>query len=130
LAKRRARLAADNIVAPTRERQQRDRVERLDQQIADSSGAVARPYRAIDLLTIWERRGTITAEMHEAGETFRRLFASANLHPVRAVNFVAVRAAIGGDCLDPALHILAARERIWRALCAVGGIASPGGSII
>jgi hypothetical protein len=133
LAKRRAGLPAaqrDDIVSPTAERRQHGPVERLSRQIADAGGAVARPYRAVDTLAVMERRGSITAGMRKAGEHFRHLFRLAGLDPLHAASFVRVRVSTGARGDDPTERILAAKEKLWRAICAVGGLASAGGACL
>jgi hypothetical protein len=101
--------------------------------IADAEGRPARPYRAVDTLTIMERRGSITAGMRQAGEDFRRRFAMAQLDPLRALDLA--RLSLGdkptrrGDQV-PGLRAEAARTAVWRAILAVGGIASPAGSCL
>ena len=77
-------IPRDGIISA--ERLQHGPVELVPAIIADSSGRPARPYRAIDTLTIMERRGSITAGMRQAGEDFRRRFAAAQLDPLRALD--------------------------------------------
>ena len=74
-----------------------------------------------------ERRGAITAAMRAAGETFRDYFTSAHLEPLRAADLLR-----SGSCgrAEPGLRAEAARERVWRAIVAVGGLASAGGSCL
>jgi hypothetical protein len=127
--KRRRHPGSPDIIAPAPERLQHGKVERLDKPIADDLGAIARPYRAVDTLAIMERRGTITAGMRQAGETFRVKFTAAHLEPLRAANlYRTARSNYGGDALG--LKIENAREYIWRAICAVGGVASAGGACL
>jgi hypothetical protein len=109
-------------------------VELVPALIADSAGRPARPYRALDTLTIMERRGSITAGMRQAGEDFRQRFAVAQLDPLRALDIS--RLALGdkpghrGDERVLGQRAEAARAAIWRAIRAVGGIASPAGSCL
>jgi hypothetical protein len=101
--------------------------------IADAAGRPARPYRAVDTLTLMERRGSITAGMRQAGEDFRRRFALAQLDPLQALDIS--RLSLGdkpsrrGDPA-PGLRVEAARVAVWRAIGTVGGIASPAGSCL
>jgi hypothetical protein len=118
---------------PTPERRQHGIVERLERTIGDAAGHPSRPYRAVDTLLIMQRRGSITAGMRQAGEDFRARFAFAQLDPLRA--FDPSRLRLGErrprpDNDGPALRIEAARTQVWRAIQAVGGIASPGGSCL
>jgi hypothetical protein len=105
----------------------------LEGTIGDTSGHPSRPYRAVDTLLIMQRRGSITAGMRQAGEDFRARFALAALDPLRAVDLSHLRLgerSLRPDNDGPALRIEAARGQVWRAIQAVGGIASPGGSCL
>ena len=108
------------------ERLQHGPVELVPAIIADSAGRPARPLRAIDTLTIMERRGSITAGMRQAGEDFRRRFAAAQLDPLRALDLSRLslgdKPARRGDHA-PGHRAEAARAAVWRAIRAVGGIA-------
>jgi hypothetical protein len=125
---------SENVaVTPTPERRNHGIVERLERPIADESGRPARPYRAVDTLATMERRGSITAGMRQAGEDFRARFATAQLDPLRAPDWSRLRVGISsrfraGD--GPGLRIEGAREVVWRAILAVGGIGSPAGSCL
>jgi hypothetical protein len=125
---RRSGKAQPDIVAPSRHRLRQGLVERLSQPIADIDGAIARPYRAIDILGAMERRGAITQAMRAAGEHFRERFAAASLDPLRAASFE--WRPKGSVAAMPGLRAEAARQAVWRALCAVGGLASPAGSVL
>jgi hypothetical protein len=119
--------------SPTAERQRHGPIERLAQPIADAAGRPARPYRAVDTLAIMERRGSITAAMRQAGEDFRARFAIAQLDPLRALDLSHLRLGERGvrpDRDGPGQRIEAARTAVWRAIQAVGGIASPAGSCL
>lgn len=120
-------------VMPTPERRNHGIVERLERPIADESGRPARPYRAVDTLATMERRGSITARMRQAGEDFRARFATAQLDPLRAPDWSRLR--VGGSSgfraeNGPGLRIERARDVVWRAILAVGGIGSPAGSCL
>jgi hypothetical protein len=118
---------------PTVERLGHGPIERLDRAIADVQGNTSRPYRALDTLAVMERRGSITAGMRQAGEDFRKRFATAHLDPLRALDLSQLRfgerGSQGGD-EAPGLRIEAARDAVWRAVQAIGGIASPAGSCV
>ena len=120
-------------VGPTEERQRKGSIERLDRPIADETGRAARPYRAVDTLAAMERRGSITQGMRQAAEDFRVRFVTAQLDPLRALDYSRPRDGgtgrrYGGD--EPGLRIENAREQVWRAIVAVGGPSSPGGSCL
>lgn len=124
--------AAAAAVMPTAERRNHGPIERLERPIADDSGRTARPYRAVDTLAAMERRGSISPAMRQAGEDFRARFATAQLDPLRSVDLTRLRlggaSRIGGE--EPGLRIGGARETVWRAILAVGGLGSPGGSCL
>jgi hypothetical protein len=120
-------------LAPTPERRNHGLIERVDAPIADQTGRPGRPYRAIDTLAAMERRRSITAGMRQAGEDFRARFAVAQLDPLRVPDWSRLRH--GGpsrfnDADGPALRVEAARNAVWRAILAVGGIGSPAGSCL
>ena len=120
-------------LGPTPERHRQGRVERLAQPIADTAGHPAQPYRAVDTLVVMERRGSISAGMRQAGEDFRARFAVAQLDPLRAIDLSHLRIAEPGlrrEGDGPGRRIEAARSTVWRAIQAVGGIASPAGSCL
>jgi hypothetical protein len=129
---RTAAAGFDNA-GPTAERRQHGLVERLERTISDAAGHPARPYRAVDTLLIMQRRGSISAGMRQAGEDFRARFALAQLDPLRAVDLSRLRLgqrSLRSENEGPALRIEAARGQVWRAIQAVGGIASPAGSCL
>jgi hypothetical protein len=127
-------IVQDSAAAvPTPERRNQGVVERLDRPIADESGRPARPYRAVDTLAAMERRGSITAGMRQAGEDFRARFAVAQLDPLRVPDWSRPRhrGSIRFDDGDqPGLRIEAARNAVWKAIQAVGGVGSPAGSCL
>jgi hypothetical protein len=119
--------------APPPERGNHGEIERLEQTISDASGRAGRPYRFVDTLAAMERRGTITAGMRQAGESFRDRFAIAQLDPLSA--FDISRPRVGGksgfqSATGPALRVENARKVVWQAVLAVGGPASAGGSCV
>jgi hypothetical protein len=124
---------ADLAPPPTEERQRHGPVERQERPIADSSGGSARPYRAVDTLAAMERRGSISAGMREAGEDFRARFFTAQLDPLRALDYARPRDGGTGHLKGSGgsgLRVEGAREHVWRAILAVGGPRSPGGSCL
>jgi hypothetical protein len=118
---------------PTLERGEHELIERVERPIADVTGGLARPYRSVDILIMMERRGSITTAMRQAGEDFRVRFARAQLDPLRAIDYSRPRDGggvrhKGGD--GTGWRVEAARESVRRAVLAVGGPASPGGSCL
>lgn len=123
----------NTAVPPTPERYAHGFIERVAQAIGDDTGRPARPYRAVDTLAIMERKGSITPGMRQAGEDFRARFATAQLDPLRAFDLsrprnVAHSMSTSGE--GPGLRIEQARDAVWRAIIAVGGPSSAGGSCL
>lgn len=112
----------------TPERRRRGDVERLPQTIADEAGHPARPYRVVDTLTAMLRKGTITPAMRQAAEDFRAQFVLASLDPLRAADLNRLPAAWRE--VPMSLRQAEARTRVWQALQALGGIASPAGTCV
>lgn len=83
--------------------------------------------RAIDTLGQMLANGTITPEMHDAGQAFRAAFRVAALDPLRARSLVWTPPTTGERLSD---RQMAARERVARAMDALGGPASLAGSCI
>ena len=129
----RRRTASPGDMAPPPERFQHGVVELPGRSVTDAAGHPSRPYRAVDILALMERRGSITIGMRQAGEDFRARFATAQLDPLRAIDLSQLRL---GDHVHrpegggPGLRIEAARVAVWRALQGVGGIGSPAGSCL
>jgi hypothetical protein len=122
---------AEKIITP--ERLRRDPIEAVPHTIADEAGRPARPYRLVDTLQVMERRGSITAGMRQAGEDFRARFAQAQLDPIRAIDLSRLRMGDRNARREreaPGFRIEAARQAVWQAVQAVGGIASPAGSCL
>ena len=106
------------------ERLQHDRIIRDSVQIADSQGGVGVPYRVEGLLGRLERHGDIGPAERMAGEKFAELFRIANMDPIRAAGMAEKsRGALAGEP-----NGVAARERLNRALDALGGLHSACGT--
>jgi len=114
---------------PTPERARHGVVERVERAIADEAGRPARPYRGLDTLALMLRRGSISPAMHQAADDFRALFHRASLDPLRAPDLARVRGGHGADSGAGERQAIA-RDKVWRALEALGGIASPAGSCV
>ena len=133
MSRRRQSQKQPNELLISSARLQHGAVELVPAIVADAAGRPGRPYRALDTLMVMERRGSISAGMRQAGEDFRRRFAQAQLDPLRALDLS--RLSLGdkpsrrGDHA-PGLRVEAARAAVWRAIGAVGGIASPAGSCL
>lgn len=129
----RGATSGESAGAPTPERRHQGMIERLERAIPDDDCRPSRPYRAVDTLAMMQRRGSITAGMRQAAEDFRVRFAAAQLDPLRALDWSRLRSGVparrfGAD--DAGLRTEAARRSVWRAIQAVGGIASPAGSCL
>ena len=80
-----------------------------------------------------ERRGSITAGMRQAGEDFRARFAVAQLDPLRVPDWSRPRdrgSIRFNDQDHPGMRIEGARNAVWQAIQAVGGVGSPAGSCL
>jgi hypothetical protein len=75
------------------------------------------------------RKGTITAAMRQAGDDFHALFLRAALEPLRAADLHRLPRS-GAQVPTENVDQMDAHRRVWRALEAVGGIASPAGSCV
>ena len=124
---------AEPALTPTKERCRQGEIEQLARPIADETGRSARPFRTIDTLTAMQRRGSITAGMRQAAEDFRMQFVAAQLDPLRALDYRRPRyngKGFSHQGAERGLQVEGARDRVWRAVTAVGGPRSPGGSCL
>ena len=85
-------------------------------------GNIGNPLKVVDSLEQLYRRGKICDKHYDAGKKFSDDFARASLVGVRSVDFLGVH---GGNARGPADATLQARDRVWRALTALG---APGSS--
>jgi len=92
----------------------------------DPDGRIVVHHRTVDTLGKMLKAGTITPEMHDAAKDFQAAFIVASLDPLRALPILRVP----GTGRDPELNErqLHARDRVYAALEALGGISSPAGS--
>lgn len=110
--------------APTPERLTHGRVSLSRDQVVDSDGAIGRPWNAEGLLGRLERQGDIGPAERLAGERFAALFRAANLEPLRAAGMAHKSdAAVSGEPDG-----VSAREKVNRALDALGGLHSACGT--
>lgn len=114
-----------DVLAPTPERKRRREVERMTTTIADDKGNIGRPFRVIDTLMLMERSGAIRSHMKRAGEQFRDDFAVAMLDPLWSGDLARIPGT--GKPGDAAAAQYDARDRVWKAVCMLGGMASPAG---
>ena len=128
MARAKRKTVDDPVIRPTAERWQHGDIERLPRAIADETGRPARPYRVTDTLLMMERRGSISAAMRQAAEDFRAAFHAAALDPLAAADLH--RLPRSNRELQVTEHQAEARKRVWSALAALGGFASPAGSCV
>jgi hypothetical protein len=98
----------------------------------DPGGRLVVRHRVVDTLGRMLKAGTIDGAMHDAGREFQRGFILAQLDPLRAADLLRVPGSGGGRgrCHEAETGSvpLAARDRVHRALLALGGHDSPAGS--
>jgi hypothetical protein len=94
----------------------------------DPDGRIVVHHRTVDTLGKMLRSGTITQEMHDAAKDFQASFIVANLDPIRALPILRVPGT--GRAPDLNERQLHARDRVHKALEALGGISSPAGSCV
>ncbi len=95
---------------------------------ADPEGRSVTHARAVDTLGRLRKAGTITAAMHDAARDFEAHFTIAAYDATPPRDLIRVSASRRERTLSD--NQIAARERVYRALEALGGIASPGGSCV
>jgi hypothetical protein len=92
----------------------------------DPEGRIVVHHRVVDTLARMRQAGTIDAAMLDAGREFQRSFILAQLDPLRAMDLLRVPGS--GRDPEPGHVQQAARNRVHRALLALGGHDSPAGS--
>jgi len=93
----------------------------------DTGTPVAHRY-AMDTLAVMLGNGTITSEMRDAGEMFRKQFRCAALDTLRAMPLIRIADGGGGDTTTE--QQFRARERVAAAIDALGGPGSPAGACV
>jgi hypothetical protein len=95
---------------------------------ADPDGRPVVHHRTVDTLGIMLRAGTISQGMHDAARDFQAQFTIACYDVVRCMSLTRLPGGSGpGDLTDAQLD---ARRRVGKALDALGGLGSPGGSCV
>jgi len=83
---------------------------------------------AMDTLAVMLSNGTITSEMRDAGEMFRKQFRFAALDTLRPMPLIRIPGGRGGDTTTE--QQFQARERVAAAIDALGGPGSPAGACV
>ena len=102
-------------------------VERFARQLPDNDGRPGHPHRVYDTLAALHRNGSIDDDALAAGRRFEEDFSRAALNTVHARDLSRIRGSSGAEMNEV---MLAGRERVARAIKALGGHASPGGSAL
>jgi len=94
----------------------------------DPDGRIVNHHRTVDTLGKMLRSGTISQEMYDAAKILEAAFIIAQLDPLRALPILRVP----GTGREPDLNErqLHARQRVHKALEALGGLSSPAGSCV
>ncbi len=95
---------------------------------ADPDGRPVAHARTVDTLARMLKVGTITRAMHDAARDFESHFIIGTYDVTPPRNMV--RVSSGGWTHDLTDNQIAARNRVARALGALGGVGSPGGSCV
>ena len=110
-------------------RRHRGRLQLEQAREKDPDGHIVVHHRVVDTLRRMLKAGTIDGAMHDAGREFQRSFALAQLDPLRAADLLRMPGGGGGSREpEPGDLWLAARNRVHRALVALGGHDNPAGS--
>jgi hypothetical protein len=122
---RRGGAVGEDLSRPSKWRLQHGGFSEPIREADPETGTPVLHRRAVDTLGLMLANGTITPEMHEAAEIFRRLFRIACFDGMATSQLLRIPGA-GKDMLSTLQ--LDARCRIAAALDALGGHDSPGGS--
>lgn len=112
-------MTAELVQLPTPERLRKHKIEIAQEQIQDANQGIGRPFRIIDVLTLLERRGTITKSMKVAGDRFRDDYDLAALDPLKAADPSRIPGLPSNP--DYSRSMMEARDRVWKAFQALGG---------
>ena len=116
----------DDLSKPTQWRLQHGGFDRCHDTDPET-GIVVTHHRSVDTLGMMLTNGTITQEMHDAGQLFRSLFRSAAFDSMSTSQILRVP----GTRVDTLSTLqVDARRKITEALDALGGHASPAGSCV
>jgi hypothetical protein len=124
--KARAMQRPEDLSRPSRWRLQHGDFTSPIREADPETGLTVVHRRAVDTIGVMLGNGTITPAMHDAGQVFRTLFQRAALHGVRIASLLRITGT-PQPSLTEAQGM--AREKVARALAALGGFDSPCGSI-
>jgi hypothetical protein len=114
-----------DVLGPPQIRLQRGDVKLSPETLLDDKGEISQPYRTRGTLQRLYEAGTITAEMLAAGDRFHGDFIRAGFEGLKAADMGGVIGAGRGGGVP--FQLVDARESVWAALQALGGIGSPAG---
>jgi hypothetical protein len=121
-----AKRERQDLAMPTKWRLQHGGFSDPIREADPETGLTVVHRRAVDTLGVMLSNGTITPAMHDAGQVFRTQFQRAALHGVRIASLLRITGT-PQPSLTEAQGM--AREKVARALAALGGFDSPCGSI-
>ncbi len=124
---RRSAPGAEDLSKPSKWRLQHGDFSEPVRDTDPETGSPIQHRRVIDTLGMMLANGTITSQMHEAGQIFRTLFRSAALDGIATSQLI----RLAGATADPmSSRQIDARRRVAEALDALGGHDSPAGSCV
>ncbi|PWS35977.1 hypothetical protein DFH01_20710 [Falsiroseomonas bella] len=127
--KRKAKRATtqDDLSKPSKWRLQHGGFSAPVREADPDTGSPVEHRRAVDTLAMMLANGTITPQMHEAGQIFRTLFRSAALDGIATSQLTRLAGATNDDMPNRQID---ARRRVASAIDALGGHDSPAGSCV
>lgn len=117
----------EDLSRPSKWRLQHGGFEGPIREADPETGSPVEHRRAVDTLGMMLANGTITSQMHEAGQIFRTLFRSAALDGIATSQLIRLAGATA-DAMSS--RQIDARRRVAEALDALGGHDSPAGSCV
>ena len=124
---RRSAAATEDLSKPSKWRLQHGGFEEPVRAADPETGSPVEHRRAVDTLGMMLTNGTITPQMHEAGQIFRTMFRSAALDGIATSQLTRLAGATADGISNRQLE---ARRRVANALDALGGHGSPAGSCV
>jgi hypothetical protein len=128
--KRKAKRAAtqrEDLAKPSKWRLQHGGFSAPIRETDPDTGSPVEHRRAVDTLGVMLANGTITSQMHEAGQIFRTLFRSAALDGIATSQLIRLAGSTNDDMPNRQID---ARRRAANAIDALAGHDSPAGSCV